>query len=209
MELSRRRVVKSVPLLAAGVAADARAQARPAQQVTLDVTPELAAAIHGDTLQAIGQALGDTPLISNPGFTRVVDLLQQRGIITPAEAAILKALAEIIYSAQNVDALQQALARLLTQAQREAGQLVQAATRIARSSYDFARRQTPNIPLGRLTFIIASDVTAVITMAPACAKLGNPILMLVGAACAAVAGSGTAIYGSKDSVLPVNPQRGR
>jgi hypothetical protein len=198
-ELSRRAIVVGFPAFAGGVLSrTSGSQGGPAAQQT--VSPESVAKVHGESLQAIGNALKGTVLISREGFRLLVALLVAEKIITEDQAKFLLALGDIIYDVPSLPELKKRIDDLLAAAKEKVGPVVETAIRIARNSVDFVEAQVKNVGAGRLAFIVASDVTGVLMAAQVIAKLQHPALMALGAGCAALAASGAAVYQSKESL---------
>jgi hypothetical protein len=197
--LSRREIVVGLPAFAGGVLSRTHgAQGDPVAQQT--ASPESVAKAHGESLQAIGNALKKTVLISREGFRLLVALLVAEKIITEDQAKILLALGDLIYDVPSLPELKKKIDALLAAAKEKAGPVVETAIRIARNSVDFVEAQLENVGAGRLAFIVASDVTGVLMAAQVIANLKHPALMALGAGCAAVAASGAAFYQSKESL---------
>lgn len=156
--------------------------------------PDEAGAIHRDMVSRIGEAVGRKDLNTKEGLFVVISLLQEFGLINEAEAAILRELVQVIYSSDDVNALEKAIETIYQKAKAKGKDLSIAITSIAVSSIRYVKEKIHEHK--RAIYIVSADVSSALLGAAGCAKFG-PVVAVIGALAGGVAGSSAAAYGSQ------------
>ena len=198
IEKNRRQMIRAAVGAGLGTLLS-RAEAQGADQgPKLPFGPTEMGPIHGDMVARILETLGSASLHSREGMHKIVALLKSEGFINEAEAKLLHALVDALYEATDIGTLRTKIEAIYTKAKAEAHDLTVAIVSIARDSVQKAIQYVEKKIRDhkRAIYIVSADVSGALAGAAACLKLG-PILAVVGALSAGVAGSCAAAFASE------------
>jgi len=163
---------------------------RNAQEIQLPFKPEDTGNIHGRMLRRVSEKLAGTPINTEAGVNKLLDLLRELGVISQGDQKSLADVIRAIYHSADTKEMEQKIRQIYTDAVGKLGDVAVASISIARNSIEYAKDHPQTVK------VVAADFTGALSGATVGAKLPRPfaVICVLGGA---FAGSASAAFESK------------